>query len=70
MIQLQIETVEQATNYIKDNNIPYEKVDEQRTWGSDEVNRVWWKDTAFRLSDEGMKKVAHYNSKQKVLVIY
>lgn len=62
-------SIKEATKYVNE-NCTFESVDEQHTWNSDEVNRVWWKDLRYRLSDEGMKKVAHYNSKQKMLVIY
>ena len=63
-------TVAEAVQYVKDNNLAYEKAEQQNTWNSDEVNVVWWTDTAFRGSDKGMKKVAHFNSKQKILAIY
>ena len=66
---LKFSTIEEATKYVEE-NCTYESVDEQHTWNSNEVNRVWWKDLKYRLSDEGMKKVAHYNSKQKILAIY
>ena len=67
---IKINTVNEAIQYIKDNNILYEEARQYNTWNSDEVNIVWWKDLKFDKSDEGMKKVAHFNSKQKVLAIY
>ena len=66
---LDIETIAEATKYVSE-NCTYEEVDEQHTWGSDEVNKVWWKDLKYRGSDEGMKKVAHWNSRLKKLYIY
>lgn len=62
-------SIEEATKYVQE-NCSYESAEDQHTWNSDEINRVWWKDLRYRLSDEGMKKVAHYNSKQRILAIY
>ena len=62
-------SIKEATKYIQ-KNYSYESVEDQHTWNSNEINRVWWKDLKYRFSDEGMKKVAHYNSKQQILAIY
>ena len=62
-------SIKEATKYVQE-NCSYESVEDQHTWNSNEINRVWWKDLKYRLSDEGMKKVAHYNSKQQILAIY
>lgn len=69
MKEIKCKTLAEATKYVEGHCI-YESVEEQHTWNSDEINKVWWKDLKYRLSDEGMKKVAHYNSKLQVLVIY
>ena len=70
MQKIKCETPQEAIQYVKDHKLIYEKAEQINTWGSDEVNVVWYKDLRYELSDEGVKKVAHFNSKQQVLVIY
>ena len=70
MQKIKCRTPEEAIQYVKDHKLVYEKAERIKTWGSDEVNIVWWKDLRYEFSDEGAKKVAHFNSKQQVLVIY
>lgn len=70
MKRIECKSIEEAIQYVKDHNLIYESVEQQNTWNSDEVNVVWWKDLKYKFSDEGVKKVAHYNSKQQILAIY
>lgn len=34
------------------------------------LNRVWWTDRKYQHSDRGMKKIAQYNEKTGLLVVY
>ena len=70
MQKIKCKTPQEAIQYVKDHKLVYEEAEQQNTWNSDEINIVWWKDLRYRFSDEGAKKVAHFNSKQQVLVIY
>ena len=63
-------TIEEATEYVEKNCGPYEQVDEIGTFGTNEVNKVWWTDTRHAFSNQGMRKVAHSNSLKGMLYVY
>ena len=62
-------SLSEATEYVN-NNLEFEKVDDQGEFGSNRLNRVWWKDTKYRLSDRPMLKVAHYQGTKEKGTLY
>ena len=62
-------SLSEATKYVND-NLRFEKVDNQGVFGSNKLNRVWWKDVKYEYSDRPMLKVAHYQGTEEKGTLY